>query len=200
MTTFDLPAPTPEERATIDQFAREVMEQVTEGEPTTLDGLLPLVYDEFRGLASCLMRGERIGHTLRPTALANEAYMRLARETRTRVQGRGHLLALAATAMRRVLIDYARSHRAARRGGDLQRVSLHASLADDSSTPIDALDLDQALERLGAEDERKVRVVELVYFGGMTFEDTAEILGISTRTVIRDWRFAKSWLWRELSG
>lgn len=193
-------AATPEETLAIELFARDVLAQVTEGEPSTLDDLLPLVYDEFRGLASHLMRRERAEHTLRPTALANEAYLRLARETKTQVQGRGHLLALAATTMRRVLIDYARAHRAQRRGGEQQRVSLHESLWDENSaTPIDALDLDRALERLGLEDARKLRVVELIYFGGMTFDDTAEILGVATRTVVRDWRFAKSWLWRELS-
>lgn len=190
---------TPAELEAIDRFAREVVAHVTEGDPTSLDDLLPLVYEEFRGLASYLLRGERPNHTLRPTALANEAYLRLARETRTRIQTRGHLLALAATTMRRVLIDYARAHRAERRGGDRQRVSLHASLVDPGAAPIDALDLDRALERLGAEDARKLRVVELVYIGGMTFEETAEILGVSVRTVLRDWRFAKSWLWRELT-
>jgi RNA polymerase sigma factor (TIGR02999 family) len=190
---------TPAEAMAIDRFAREVVAQATEGEPGSLDELLPLVYDEFRSLASCVMRGERAEHTLRPTALAHEAYLRLARETRTRVRGRGHLLALAATAMRRVLIDYARTHKAQRRGGGRPGTTLPNSLWDESVRPIDTLDLDRALERLGNQDPRKLQAVELIYVCGLTFDETAEILGVATRTVVRDWRFAKSWLWRELS-
>lgn len=192
--------PSPETVLAIDRFAREVVAQATEGEPGSLDELLPLVYDEFRALAGCLMRGERPEHTLRPTALAHEAYLRLARETQTQLRNRGHLLALAATAMRRVLVDYARAHRAERRGGGQAPATLPTSIVDSSNTrTIDTLDLDRALERLGAEDSRKLRAVELIYFGGLSFEETAEILGVATRTVVRDWRFAKSWLWRELA-
>lgn len=189
----------PETAMAIDRFARDVVAQATEGEPGSLDELLPLVYDEFRALAGCLMRGERPEHTLRPTALAHEAYLRLARETQTQLRNRGHLLALAATAMRRVLVDYARAHQAERRGGGQAAITLPTSIFDSNAKTIDTLDLDRALERLGAEDSRKLRAVELIYFGGLSFEETAEILGVATRTVVRDWRFAKSWLWRELA-
>ncbi|MFN8547715.1 MAG: ECF-type sigma factor [Candidatus Eisenbacteria bacterium] len=188
-----------EERSELQAFVHGVLTRATDGGPTSLDSILPLVYDEFRQLAASFLRRERAGHTLRPTALAHEAYLRLARETHTDLRDRTHLLALGATMMRRVLIDYARARGAERRGGDLERVSLSNAI-DAPTTPVNLLELNDALERLGGEDERKLRVVELLYFAGLTFEEAALVLGVSSRTLVRDWRFARAWLARELSG
>ena len=146
------------------------------------------------------MRDERASHTLGPTALAHEAYLRLASQAPSTLGSGAHLLALAATMMRRVLIDYARAHRAAKRGGDQVRVTLGEDLFAEEGEPVDLLDLQRVLEKLEAEDPRKVRAVELLYFAGLTFEEAGQVLSVSTRTVVRDWRFAKAWLWRELSS
>jgi RNA polymerase sigma-70 factor, ECF subfamily len=135
---------------------------------------------------------------LGPTALAHEAYLRLARETRSDIAGRTHLLAVAATAMRRVIIDHARARRSAKRGGGAAAMTLNESLVGPASRPIDLLDLHRALDQLAAEHPRKVRIVEMIYFAGLTAEETAATLEISERTVLRDWKFARAWLWREL--
>ncbi len=185
----------------IERFVRGVMTQASGDGASSLDQMLPLVYAEFRGLADVLLRRERAGHTLRPTALAHEAYIRLARETRSQITDPRHLLAVAATTMRRVLIDYARERKALRRGGaDAVRVSLGESLLDARAAAVEFTDLNDSLERLGKEDPRKLQVVELLYFAGYTFEEAAEILDVSVRTITRDWTFAKAWLWRELVG
>lgn len=185
--------------AVVERFAREVVARSSIDGSLTLDEILPTVYQEFRDLADALLRRERKDHTLRPTALAHEAYLKLARETESRFGGPAHLLGVAATIMRRVLIDYARARVALRRGGKQERVSLGESLMDTSGLPVDVIELDRALEDLGAEDPRKLRVVELVYFAGFSFEEAAELLSVSTRTLVRDWRFAKAWLYRRLS-
>jgi RNA polymerase sigma factor (TIGR02999 family) len=184
----------------VDRFVEAVAARATDGDPAQLDELLPTVYEELRGLADALLRRERREHTIRPTALVHEAYLRLARQDRVELQGREHLLALAATTMRRVLVDYARRRGALKRGQAGERVSLRESLFQASAPPIDLLDLDRALDKLAREDPRKVQAVELLYFAGLTFEDAAAALGVSSRTVVRDWRYAKAWLWRELSG
>lgn len=188
------------------QFVRAVVESATEehsrmtgGPVQSLDQILPMIYPDLRHLAEVLLRRERREHTLRATGLAHEAYLRLRRETDARVESPRHLLAVAATTMRRILIDYARHRSAVRHGGGMQRVTLAGSLLDDAPE-IDLLDLNRVLEELGAEDPRKLQVVELIYFAGYTFEEAGEILGLSARTVVRDWRFAKAWLWRALSG
>lgn len=168
--------------------------------PDGLDGLFPLVYDELRRMAHHRMRHERGGHTLSTTGLVHEAYLKLAGQARAEWRDRGHFLAVAAQAMRRVLVDHARRHGAARRGGGAQRVSLdEAELAVDEQA--DALvALDVALTRLAALDERMCRVVECRFFAGLTDEETAAVLGVAPRTVWRDWVKAKGWLHRELYG
>jgi len=190
--------PSPGATVAIESFVAEVVRRATRDDSAGLHAILPVVYDELRGLAACLLRGERAGHTLRPTALAHEAYLRLARETRSGLRSREELLGVAATAMRRVLVDYARARGAAKRGAGAQRITLVDNIAAAPGTEIDLLDLHRALERLGEVDSRKVRVVELLYFAGLTHEEAGNALGVSAQTVLRDWRFAKAWLWREL--
>ena len=146
------------------------------------------------------MNRERAGHSLQATALVNEAYMRLVDARRVRWQDRSHFLAMAATMMRRVLVDHARARLFQKRGGGAQRVTLVDTLAGSDERPHDVVALDDALEALARFDERKTRVVELRFFGGLTVEETAHVLGVSSDTVTRDWKLAKAWLTRELTG
>lgn len=169
------------------------------GEDGAADRLFPLVYDELRGLARGYMRRERDGHTLQPTALVHEAYGRLV-DQQTPWENRSHFMAIAATAMRRVLLDYARKQQAAKRGGGLACVTLNEEVALGDDAQLDVLALDRALERLSEVDERAGRVVELRFFGGLNIEETAVALDVSPITVKRDWRFARAWLKRELAG
>ena len=162
------------------------------------DDLMPAVYDELRRLASRYLRSERPGHTLRPTALVHEAYLRLA-SAEGPWRDRGAFCAAAAQAMRRILVDYARSRNRQKRGGGGPFISLDEAIGVHEETAPDLLELDEALTRLALQDERKARIVELLFFGGLTYEECAEALGISTATLDRDLRLAKAWLWRELS-
>jgi RNA polymerase sigma-70 factor, ECF subfamily len=170
------------------------------GDPSAFDRLSPLVYRELHRLAVHYMRNERPGHTLQATGLINEAYVRLIDWRNVRWENRSHFYAVVAQFMRRVLVDYARSRLYAKRGGDCHPVSLEegATLADDSMMTL--VDVDLALQRLAAIDPRPAQVVELRYFGGLSVEETAEVLKVSTITVIRSWNFAKAWLLRELSA
>lgn len=186
--------------AVVEHFVRDVVARATQDESDSLDLMLPFVYDELRVLAAYLLRGERWARTLGPTALAHEAYLKLARETRSELHGQSHLLAVAATAMRRVIIDHARARCAAKRGAGAVRVTLSESLVGHAGGEIDLLELHRVLDRLGESDPRKVQVVEMLYFAGFTPEEAAAVLNVSERTVLRDWRFAKAWLWRELAG
>ena len=178
------------------------------GDASALDDLLPRVYDELRALADAYMRRERAGHTLQPTALVHEAFLRLLRLPPGSVQNRVHFFALAAQAMRRILADHARRHRAAKRGGNAVRVPLEVieggaggvAAAAGGTQDVAADDLDAALEDLAKLDERQARVVELRFFGGLSIEETAEVLGVSAATVKRDWLVARAWLHRELRG
>jgi RNA polymerase sigma factor (TIGR02999 family) len=172
----------------------------SEGDPAALQDLMPLVEDELHRLARHYMRGERPGHTLQPTALVNEAYLRLVGVTRIRWQNRGHFLAVAARAMRHILVDLARARGYQKRGGGMPVVPLDGVDVADASPGPDVVALHDALDALAAFDARKSQVVELRYFGGLTIEETAEVLGISPETVMRDWRFAKAWLLRQLAG
>jgi RNA polymerase sigma factor (TIGR02999 family) len=161
--------------------------------------LMPFVYDELRRLARTFLARERGAHTLQPTALVHEAYLRLVDQRSVKWQNRAHFYGIAASMMRRVLIDHARAHATEKRGG----AALHLSL-DDVQVPLEQraaglLALDEALERLGQMDERKCRIVEMRFFGGLSDEEIAEVLQISTRTVLRDWKTARLWLYRELS-
>ncbi|HVS01808.1 MAG TPA: sigma-70 family RNA polymerase sigma factor [Thermoanaerobaculia bacterium] len=165
-----------------------------------LDSLVPDLYGELRRIAERTMRRERQGHTLQPTALVSEAYMRLAEQRRSEWRSRSHLLSAAAQVMRRVLVDHARSRLAAKRGGTSEELPLEEQLvAGDQGADPQLLALDQALDRLAGFDPQMVRVVELRHFAGLTLEETAEVLGVSTATVKRDWAMARAWLYRELS-
>lgn len=195
-----LPRCSPEETAVVEQFVLDVVKHATQTETSDLETMLPMIYGELRGLAAFLLRGERWARTLGPTALAHEAYLRLARETRSDLQGRAHLLAIAATAMRRVIIDHVRARKAGKRGGGDAPVTLRDSIVDRGGRSIDVLDLHRVLDRLGETHPRKVRIVEMIYFGGFTPEETAAALELSERTVLRDWAFARAWLWRALNA
>jgi RNA polymerase sigma-70 factor (ECF subfamily) len=169
------------------------------GDERAADRLLPLVHDQLRRLAKRQMAGERPDHVLQATALVNEAYLRLVDARRVRWQDRAHFFAMAARLMRRVLVDVARSEKNQKRGGALRRVTFDQNLPVASETPEDLIAIDQGLQALAAHYERKAQVVELRFFGGLSVEETAEALQISQETVMRDWKFAKNWLLRELS-
>ena len=171
-----------------------------QGDPQALDALLPLVYQELRRLAGHYMRGERVGHTMQATALVNEAYLRLIDVDHIRWQNRAHFFAMAATLMRRILVDAARSRGYQKRGGGEAPLSLDTALVVSHEPDRDLVALDDALTALAALDERKSQVVEMRFFGGLSLEETAEALQVSRDTVKRDWKMAKLWLLRELSG
>jgi RNA polymerase sigma-70 factor (ECF subfamily) len=169
------------------------------GDRAALDRLVPLVYQELRRLAHRQMRRERGGDTLQTTALVNEAYLRLVDYNRVRARDRSHFLCIAAQAMRRILIERARRRRSDKRGSGAQKVSLDEAAGVSAEPAADLVALDDALHALAAIDLTKARLVELKYFGGLTTEETAEALGVSTATVERDWRTARIWLHREIS-
>ena len=180
------------------QRVTELLAEWSHGDNAALAELTPLVYEELRRLAHHFMEGQRPDHTLQTTALVNEAYMRLADQTKPSWQNRAHFFAVAARAMRQILVNYARSNRAQKRGGGALKVELDeaAILSPEQSKEI--VDLHEALERLAALDSRKAQVVELKYFGGLNYDEMAEVLKISRITVRRDWEFAKLWLYAEL--
>jgi RNA polymerase sigma factor (TIGR02999 family) len=169
------------------------------GQENAVDKLLPLVHDELRRLAKRQMAGERPNHVLQATALVNEVYLRLVDIRRVNWQDRAHFFAMAARLMRRILVDYARAQKNQKRGGALQRVTFDQDLPVATETPEDLIAIDEALRSLAAQYERKSQVVELRFFGGLSVEETAEALQISAETVMRDWKFSKNWLLRELS-
>lgn len=160
--------------------------------------LLPLVHDELRRIAGARMRGERRDHTLEPTALVNEAYLQLVDQDQLQWEDRAQFLSASAHLMRQVLIAHARKKRAQKRGGDRARVTLHENLATDDDTSVDLLDLDEKLEVLRQLSERRARVVELRFFGGLTFAESAHVLGVAPKTVEADWYLARTWLRREM--
>src|SRR6266545_1557366 len=170
----------------------------SQGDRAALQKLTPLVYEELQRLAHHYMEGQRPDHTLQTTALVNEAYLRLADQTNPNWQSRAHFFAVSARAMRQILVSYARSNRAQKRGGGGARIELDeaAILSPEQSREI--VDLHEALERLGTLDSRKARVVELKYFGGLNHDEIAEVMKTSIVTVRRDWAFAKAWLYKEL--
>jgi RNA polymerase sigma factor (TIGR02999 family) len=170
------------------------------GDQRALDELMPLVYDELHRLAAHYMRGERPGHTLQTSALVNEAYMRLAGHEEIQWQDRAHFFAIAAQAMRRILVDHARRRGNQKRGGDAHKVALDEALIVSADRAADVVALDDALARLAEIAPRKSQLVELRFFGGMSIEETAEVLKVSPGTVMRDWTFAKAWLLREITG
>ncbi|MGB7924211.1 MAG: sigma-70 family RNA polymerase sigma factor [Pyrinomonadaceae bacterium] len=168
--------------------------ELTNGNRTAVDALLPLIYDELRSLASNYLRRERPDHTLQPTALVHEAYLRMVDQTQVNWQNRAHFFGVAAQMMRRILVDHARSHRAEKRGADFQKLSLDENIDKAVERSAELIALDEALRELAEVDEHKSRIVELRYFGGLSVEETAEVLGVSPVTVKRHWRMAKAWL------
>jgi RNA polymerase sigma factor (TIGR02999 family) len=171
----------------------------SQGNQAALDELTPLVYEELRRLAHHHMRRERAGHTLQTTALVNEAYLRLVDQKNVRWQNRAHFFAVSAQLMRRILVDYARKHRYAKRGGGALKVSLDEAAILPEERAADLMALDDALKSLAAIDPQQSRVVELRFFGGLTIEETAEVLKLSQDMVKREWSTAKAWLYQEMS-
>jgi RNA polymerase sigma-70 factor, ECF subfamily len=176
----------------------QLLQQWSHGDDSVLTELTPLVYEELHRLAHHFMEGQRPNHTLQTTALVNEAYLRLADQTNPNWQSRAHFFAVAARAMRQILVNYAKSSRAQKRRGGVLKVELDetAILSPEQSKAI--VDLHEALERLGTLDSRKAQVVELKFFGGLNYDEIAEVLKIARMTVRRDWEFAKAWLHNEL--
>jgi RNA polymerase sigma factor (TIGR02999 family) len=174
--------------------------QLTDGNRTVLNELLPLVYGELRSLAANYLRRERSGHTLQPTALVHEAYLRLVDQNQVRWQNRAHFFGVAAQMMRRILVDHARGHNAGKRGSDFQKLSLDENIDVSGERAADIVALDDALRELAVIDEQKSRIVELRFFGGLSVEETAEVLGVSAPTVKRQWRMAKAWLYGQVKN
>lgn len=177
-----------------------LLHEVRSGDGDAMARLLPLVYDDLRRIAHRQLSGERDGHTVSTTALVHEAYLRLVDRHQAEWQDRAHFFGVAAQAMRRVLVDYARQHRAAKRGGAREQVPLDDALLVVEQRADVLIDLDEALTRLAMLDARQARVVECRFFGGLTEDETAEVLGVTARTVRRDWIKAKGWLHLEITG
>ncbi len=176
----------------------ELLVRWRRGDRTALDSLLPLVYSELRRIANHFLQDERPDHTLQSTALVHEAYLRLAQQDLPQWQNRAHFFAVAAQLMRQILVDYARSHRASKRGGHVYKLALDEAEEQPQALEVDIVALDDALKSLAEMDSQQSRVVELKFFGGLSIDDTAEVLGISASTVKRDWITARAWLFREL--
>lgn len=178
----------------------QLLAEWSHGDNAALAELTPLVYEELRRLAHHQMGGQRPNHTLQTTALVNEAYLRLADQTNPNWQSRAHFFAVAARAMRQILVDYARSQQSKKRGGGGLKVELHEAAIVSPEQSKEIIDVHEALERLGTLDSRKARVVELKFFGGLNYDEIAEVLKIARRTARRDWEFAKVWLYTELQA
>ena len=176
----------------------QLLNQWSDGDERALDRLTPLVYEELRQQAARYLRRERPGHTMQTTALINEAYLRLIDAKEVRWQGRAHFFAIAATLMRRILVDHARQRNAAKRGGAPVHVTLDRIAATANQSNVDVLAIDQALTKLAAIDRQQAQIVELRFFSGLNVEETAAALGVSPRTVKRDWSVARAWLRREI--
>ena len=169
--------------------------KLTRGDHAAVDALLPLIYDELRSLAANYLRRERPDHTLQPTALVHEAYLRMVDQTRVNWQNRAHFFGVAAQMMRRILVDHARAHSAEKRGADFQKLSLDENIDKAVERGAELIALDEALHEFAEIDKQKSRIIELRYFGGLSVEETAEVLGVSPDTVKRHWRMAKAWLY-----
>lgn len=178
----------------------ELLQAMSAGSRSAAEQLLPVVYEELRGLAAGYLRRERPDHTLQPTALVHEAYMRLVGENQPSWTGRAHFFALAAQAMRRALVNHALARKAQKRGGGRTVLSLDPALTAAPDSGVDALELSDAIDRLAALDERKSRLLEMRFFADMTMQETAGVLGVSLSTAESDWRFARAWLAHELRG
>ncbi|MBA2341170.1 MAG: sigma-70 family RNA polymerase sigma factor [Pyrinomonadaceae bacterium] len=178
----------------------QLLINLTDGDRNVLDDLLPLIYDELRKLAANYLRRERSDHTLQPTALVHEAYMRLVDQTQVRWQNRAHFFGVAAQMMRRILVDHARKTNAGKRGSDFHKLSFDENIDVSDERSAELIALDDALKTLAEIDELKSRIVELRFFGGLSVEETAAALGVSPVTVKRQWRMAKAWLYGEVGG
>ncbi len=172
----------------------QLLIDVSRGNQTAIDELLPLVYGELRSLATNYLRRERTDHTLQPTALVHEAYLRLVDQTQVNWQNRAHFFGMAAQMMRRILVDHARAHNASKRGSEYQKLQLDEKIDSVAERSTELIALDDALTELSTVDEVKSRIVELRYFAGLTVEETAEVLGVTPVTINRHWRMAKAWL------
>jgi RNA polymerase sigma factor (TIGR02999 family) len=178
----------------------QLLIELREGKRSAEAKLIPLVYAELRRLAAHYLRGERVDHTLQPTALVHEAYIRLTKLHEVDWQSRSHFFATSATVMRRILVDHARAHLARKREALHNAVSLEDALVVSPTRSAELIALDEALDRLAQLDARRSKIVELRFFGGLSEEETGTVLGISARTVKRDWRIAKAWLYNELNS
>ena len=184
----------------MDQDVTKLLIQWSKGDSEALDALVPLVYDELRRLAQLYLSREKPGHTLSSTALVHEAYLRLVQQKDVTWQNRAHFFGVAARMMRRILVDHARRHGYAKRGGGALTLSLDETVAAAPEREISLVALDDALDSLAKLDERQSRMVELRFFGGLSIEETSEVLGVSAPTVKREWASARAWLYREISG
>jgi len=178
----------------------ELLQAWSNGDSGARDRLIPVVYQELRRRAAASLRRERSGHTLQPTALVHEAYLRLVDQRRILWKNRAQFFGVAAELMRRILVDRGRAHRAAKRSGQWARVTLDPLFAVTNPPDVEVLDLDNALTELATFDARKSRIAELRFFGGLSLEETGEVLGLSIATVERDWQVARAWLFDALSG
>lgn len=176
-----------------------LLQQWSVGRQDALEELLPAIYDELRRLATAYLRRERPDHTLQATALVHEAFLKLVDQRSVQWQNRAHFFAVAAQCMRRILVDAARARQSLKRGGDQARVELDPELTIAAAPNIDLVALDEALNGLAAVDERRSRVVELRFFGGLTVEETAGVLDVSPETIMRDWKVARAWLFKQLN-
>lgn len=183
-----------------EQQITELLIAWNSGDESSLEHLLPVVETELRKIAHNYMRRENVNHTLQTTALVNEAYLKLIDQTRAGWQNRAHFFAISAQIMRRILINHARDRVAGKRGGGAQHVELEEAVILTKEKSTELIALDEALERLAEFDKTKSRIVELLYFGGLTTEETAEVLGVSRSTVSVHWRAAKAWLGKEIRG
>jgi len=189
--------------AVMKSSSHEVTQLLTDwgnGNQAAADKLMPLVYEELRRLAHQYMNKERPGHTLQTSALVNEAYLRLIDQKQVHWQNRAHFFGIAAQLMRRILVDYARSRRYQKRGGEAQQVELNEAMIVSRERAADVIALDDALKSLAEFDARKSQIVELRFFGGLSIEETAQALAISPGTVMRDWTLAKTWLRKEITS
>lgn len=177
-----------------------LLSEINNGNSSAPEELLPLVYIELRKLAGSYLKRERSNHTLQPTALVHEAYIRLVDWQNTNWQNRTHFFAVAAQIMRNILVDHARKKKAEIHGGNLQKLALDEAISFSQMKEVDLVDLDDALQSLAKLDERQAKIVELRFFGGLTLEETAHTLGISVKTISREWNFTKAWLYRRLNN
>jgi len=182
------------------QQASDLLTAVRDGDRSKLPELIELVYNDLRNLARSYMDGERVSHTLQPTALVHEAFLKMIDQTQVDWKGKSHFFALGAQAMRRILVNHAKSRGRIKRGGNRQKLALDEALTISMDENDDVLALDEALERLAVVDERQAKIIELRFFGGLSVEETAEAMGLSKRTVEREWTACRAWLRREIAS